>query len=162
LASMQAGQEISETEERLFGASQDFWFRGGGGENGDLEFCSDRSMTEGVCGCKSTMQKPWARPWGARVARLPILPQECSPPPRGRRPAPASRATWEGIGAPPSMTIAIGGCRGVVPMSWTHPDRARTALSPISSRSRPCPQDCLPLPQLPHHRMSVAGGSERD
>ena len=82
--------------------------------------------------------------------------------PRGRLPAPASRATWEGIGARLSMTKAIGGCRGVVPMLCARPDRARTAQLAISSRGRPCPQDRLPHTQLPHHRMSVAEGSERD
>eukprot|EP00966_Prymnesium_polylepis_P185740 4305486-Prymnesium_polylepis.1 len=61
------------------------------------------------------------------------------------------------------MTKAVGGCRGVVPMLCAHADRARTALSPISSRPRPaCPQDRPPHTQLPHHRMSVAEGSERD
>eukprot|EP00966_Prymnesium_polylepis_P051375 1188893-Prymnesium_polylepis.1 len=60
------------------------------------------------------------------------------------------------------MTNGVPGSRGVVAMLWAHPYRARTALSPISSRGRPCPQYRLPLPQLPHHRMSVAGVSERD
>eukprot|EP00966_Prymnesium_polylepis_P201706 4673722-Prymnesium_polylepis.1 len=60
------------------------------------------------------------------------------------------------------MTKAIGGCRGVVPILWTHPDRARTAQLAISSRGRPCPQDHLPHTATPASSHSVAEGSERN
>ena len=46
-------------------------------------------------------------------------------------------------------------------MLWTHPWCARTALSPISSRSRPCPQDRPPHTQLPHHPMSDCNLKDR-
>eukprot|EP00966_Prymnesium_polylepis_P276397 6385632-Prymnesium_polylepis.1 len=60
------------------------------------------------------------------------------------------------------MTKGVSGFRWVAPMLWTNPWCARTTQLAISSRDCPRPQDCLPHPQLPHHRMSVAGGSERD
>ena len=53
---------------------------GGGGENGDLESRINSSMTEVLGRCGITMQMPWTHVWGARVAQLPNLPQECSPP----------------------------------------------------------------------------------
>ena len=81
-------------------------------------------MTAGVCGCKTTMQTPWTHQWCARVVWLPVLPQEWLPPPGGRLPAPASRATWEGIGERLSMTKGMSGCRGMVPMLWKHPGGA--------------------------------------
>jgi hypothetical protein len=73
-------------------ARQDLQLWGGGGENGDLKLRRDRSMTEGLGMCGTTMQMPWTYVWGARVARLPILPQSAprrkttSPHPHQREP----------------------------------------------------------------------------
>eukprot|EP00966_Prymnesium_polylepis_P311676 7201893-Prymnesium_polylepis.1 len=69
----------------------------GGGQNDDLAFRRERSVTEGVCGCRTTMLTPWAHVWGATKGAVADVSAVCSPP-QVRLPAAASaRATWVGV-----------------------------------------------------------------
>jgi hypothetical protein len=79
-------------------------------------------------------------------------------PPGAASPRPHQEPRGRGIGARLSMTKAVGGCKGVVPMHWRHPDRARTALSPISSRSRPLSAGPPPAPATPASSHERGGG----
>eukprot|EP00966_Prymnesium_polylepis_P269309 6221783-Prymnesium_polylepis.1 len=61
------------------------------------------------------------------------------------------------------MANGLPGSRRVVPMLCAHPDRARTALSPISSRAVvPVRKTALRTLNSRIMTMSVAGGAERD